>query len=178
MEKVLSRYSVFCLLILLPLVSFPLKASVWGRVNMQGTVIETACAIDTDNRDQTIDMSVMPLNQIMREGHGVKRIFNIRLINCVVGRINEDAIGWQRFQVTFEGRVDNGLFAVEGQARGVALELTDSDGNISTPGKPLPGMNVSAGNRQMNYSLRLVSNSQILRSGEYTSAIRFKMDYY
>ncbi|WP_419246383.1 fimbrial protein [Serratia sp. NFX21] len=178
MEKVLSRYSAFCLLILLPLVSFPLQASGWGRVNMQGAVIETACAIDTESRDQTIDMFILPLSQIIRDGHGLKREFNIRLINCVLGRIDKKSPDWQRFQVTFDGRGDNGLFAVDGPAQGIALELTDNDGNIAAPGKPLPAINISEGDSQLNYSVRLVSNSQVLRSGEYSSAIRFKIDYY
>lgn len=178
MGKILSRHSAFYLLMLLPLLSGPLQAAGWGRVNMQGAVIETACAIDTDSRDQTIDMSILPMSQVIRDGHGVKRAFNIRLINCVLGRKDKKLSDWRRFQVTFEGRVDNGFFAVDGQAQGIALELTDNDGNIASPGKPLPAMDILAKDGQLNYSLRLVSNSQLLRTGEYTSVIRFKMDYY
>lgn len=178
MEKVLSRHSAFCLLILLPMVSCPLQASGWGRVNMQGAVIETACAIDTESRDQTIDMAILPLSQITRDGHGLKRAFNIRLINCFLARLDKNLPDWKRFQVTFDGRVDNGFFAVDGQAQGIALELTDNLGNIAIPGRPLPAINLSEGDGQLNYSLRLVSNAQVLRTGEYTSAIRFKMDYY
>ncbi|CAI1243971.1 TPA: fimbrial protein [Serratia fonticola] len=170
-------YSAFCLLMLLPMQS-SLAAAGWGRVNMQGAVIETACAIDTNSRDQTIDMSVAPLNQIIRDGKGATRSFSIRLVNCVLGRIDENLAKWQRFQVTFDGRVDNGLFGVDGQARGVALQLTDSEGNIVSPGNPTPLLDITEGDRALNYSLRLVSNQQRLRSGEYTSTIRFKMDYY
>lgn len=149
-----------------------------GRVNMQGAVIETACAIDTDSSDQTIDMSVMPLSQIIRDGQGVQHPFEIRLVNCVLGRVDKTQPDWQRFQVTFDGRADNGLFGVEGQARGVALQLADNVGNIATPGEPLPAMDIIAGDHELNYSLRLVSNQQILRAGDYTSTLRFKMDYY
>lgn len=170
-------YSAFCLLMLLPMQS-SVAAAGWGRVNMQGAVIETACAIDTNSRDQTIDMSVAPLSQIIRDGQGAIRPFSIRLINCVLGRIDENLAKWQRFQVTFDGRVDNGLFGVDGQARGVALQLSDSEGNIVSPGNPTPLLDITEGDRALNYSLRLVSNQQQLRSGEYTSTIRFKMDYY
>jgi type 1 fimbria pilin len=95
-----------------------------------------------------------------------------------LGRIDKKLSDWRRFQVTFEGRVDNGLFAIDGQAQGIALELTDNNGNIASPGKPLPAMDIIGKDGQLNYSLRLVSNSQLLRAGEYTSVIRFKMDYY
>ncbi|HHQ4314452.1 TPA: fimbrial protein [Serratia fonticola] len=177
MKQLIIRYSALCLLMLLPIQSSQAAAG-WGRVNMQGAVIETACAIDTDSRDQTIDMSVLPLSQIMRDGQGLTRPFSIRLVNCVLDRIDDNLPQWQRFQVTFDGRVDNGLFGVDGQAQGVALQLTDRYGNIIMPGNPTSLPDIVVGERELNYSLRLVSNQQTLRSGEYTSTIRFKMDYY
>lgn len=145
---------------------------------MQGAVIETACAIDTDSRDQTIDISVMPLTKIIRDGQGLTHPFTIRLVNCVLNRVDDNLTQWQRFQVTFDGRVDNGLFGVDGQAEGIALQLTDRHGNIIMPGNPTPLPDVVVSDRELNYFLRLVSNQQTLRSGEYTSTIRFKMDYY
>lgn len=145
---------------------------------MQGAVIETACAIDTDSRDQTIDISVMPLTKIIRDGQGLTLPFTIRLVNCVLNRVDDNLTQWQRFQVTFDGRVDNGLFGVDGQAEGIALQLTDRHGNIIMPGNPTPLPDVVVSDRELNYFLRLVSNQQTLRSGEYTSTIRFKMDYY
>ncbi|HEJ9055890.1 TPA: type 1 fimbrial protein [Serratia fonticola] len=172
------HYSALCLLMLPPLGNSQAATAGWGRVNMQGAVIETACAIDTNSRDQTIDMSVLPLSQIMRDGHGVTRPFSIKLINCVLDRVDENLPQWRRFQVTFDGRVDNGLFGVDGAAHGVGLQLADNDGNIVAPGIPSPYLDMAEGERVLNYSLRLVSNQQILRSGEYTSTIRFKMDYY
>lgn len=145
---------------------------------MQGAVIETACAIDTDSRDQTIDISVMPLTKIIRDGQGLALPFTIRLVNCVLNRVDDNLTQWQRFQVTFDGRVDNGLFGVDGQAEGIALQLTDRHGNIIMPGNPTPLPDVVVSDRELNYFLRLVSNQKTLRSGEYTSTIRFKMDYY
>lgn len=145
---------------------------------MQGAVIETACAIDTDSRDQTIDISVMPLTKIIRDGQGLTLPFTIRLVNCVLNRVDDNLTQWQRFQVTFDGRVDNGLFGVDGQAEGIALQLTDRHGNIIMPGNPTPLPDVVVSDRELNYFLRLVSNQKTLRSGEYTSTIRFKMDYY
>jgi type 1 fimbria pilin len=178
MKQLGIYYSALCLLMLSPLQNSQAATSGWGRVNMQGAVIETACAIDTNSRDQTIDMSVLPLSQIMRDGQGLTRPFSIKLINCVLDRMDESLPQWRRFQVTFDGRVDNGLFGVDGTARGVALQLADNDGNIVTPGIPSPYLDITEGERELKYSLRLVSNQQILRSGEYTSTIRFKMDYY
>lgn len=40
----------------------------WGKVNMHGAIIDTACAIAAGSRDQTIDMDTIPLGQIIRDG--------------------------------------------------------------------------------------------------------------
>ncbi|WP_426506279.1 fimbrial protein [Serratia proteamaculans] len=179
MKKGISGCAAFCLLILSTTMGVAGAASSgWGRVNMQGAVIETACAIDTQSRDQTIDMSVLPLSQIMRDGQGTTQPFSIHLVNCVLGRFDSRQPDWQRFQVTFDGRADNGLFMVEGQARGVALQIADTSGNIASPGEPLPAVAITEGSKKLNYSLRLMGNKQVLRAGDYTSTLRFKMNYY
>jgi type 1 fimbria pilin len=179
MKQGISGYAAFCLLILSTTMGVAGAASSgWGRVNMQGAVIETACAIDTRSRDQTIDMSVLPLSQIMRDGQGTTRPFSIHLVNCVLGRFDPKRPDWQRFQVAFDGRADNGLFGIEGRARGIALQIADTRGNIANPGVPLPAAGITEGSNQLNYSLRLVGNKQVLRAGDYTSTLRFKMDYY
>lgn len=169
----------FCILVLLLTIEGAAATSTdWGRINMQGAVIETACAIDIDSLDQTIDMSVLPLSKIMRDGQGIALPFTINLVKCVLLRMNNRLANWQYFQITFDGLADNGLFGIEGRARGVALQIIDNAGNVVVPGEPLPMVAISEGGRQLNYSLKLVSNKKLLRSGEFTSAIRFKMDYY
>lgn len=150
----------------------------WGRVNMVGAIIETACAIDISSRDQTINMGVVPIGQIARDGQGVIRPFSIRLVNCILTRNDKTLPDWRRFQITFDGRDDAGLFSVSGAAKGVALQIADGQGNIATPGAPLPFGEIKPSEMLLNYSLRLVSNRQVLRAGEYNSTVKFKMDYY
>ncbi|WP_414891526.1 fimbrial protein [Pseudomonas serboccidentalis] len=149
-----------------------------GRVDMRGSIVETACAIDTLSRDQTIDMATMPLSQIIRDGSGVGRPFSVRLVNCVLPRLGSGLAVWRQFQATFDGRADSGFFGVDGNARGVALMIADSYGSIAVPGAPLPLAELVSGDKVLNYSMRLVGNNQALRSGDYYSTIRFKIDYY
>ncbi|NTY86589.1 type 1 fimbrial protein [Serratia fonticola] len=174
-----NKSLIYCLLFSFasPLAySAPVEA--WGRVNMQGAIIETACAIDTLSRDQTIEMGTLPLSQIARDGRGLPRLFTVHLVRCSLIRPNASLSNWRHFKITFDGRNDSGLFAVDGQAKGVAIEIIDDNGNVALPGSPLPASRILAGDMRLNYSLRLVSNQQVLRPGNYTSALRFKMDYY
>ncbi|EPN2807070.1 fimbrial protein [Serratia marcescens] len=150
----------------------------WGRVNMLGAIIDTACAIDINSRDQTIDMDVIPKSDIIRDGQGRTKPFSIELINCELERSGSKLPEWQHFQVTFDGDAEGGLFGVRGEASGVALQITDKVGNIATPGEPLPLGNVIPGNMQLSYSMKLVSNNHELKVGDYFSSIRFKLDYF
>ncbi|MFK3695133.1 fimbrial protein [Serratia bockelmannii] len=148
----------------------------WGRVNMQGSIIDTACAIAVESREQTIDMDVVPLADIIRDGQGRSKNFSIDLVNCIAERPGKD--DWKQFQVTFDGEADGELFGVNGEASGVALQIIDTAGNIATPGKSLPLMDIVPGDMRLNYTMKLVANNHALKSGDYFSSIRFKLDYF
>ena len=73
---------------------------------------------------------------------------------------------------------DEGLFNIEGDAKGIALRIIDSDGNVAKPGAPLPSGELKSGKMSLNYSIQLVSNHKALHAGEYNSIVKYKMDYY
>lgn len=150
----------------------------WGRVNMIGSIIEAACAIDVFSQDQTINIGILPINQIAQDGLSTKRSFSIQLISCILAKDNQPLPDLRHVQITFDGQADAGAFGVEGEAKGIALQITDSRGNIVMPGVPLPVGNITAKDMLLNYSIRLVKNHQLLHSGEYSSTVKFKMDYY
>jgi type 1 fimbria pilin len=145
---------------------------------MQGSIIDTACAIAAGSREQTIDMDTVPVGDIMRDGQGTTRPFSVELINCELSRPDPQLPDWHHFQVTFDGDADGSLFGVRGEAKGVALEIADSQGNKAMPGEPLPLGEIIPGSMKLDYTMKLVSNSQTLKAGRYTSAVRFKLDYY
>lgn len=148
----------------------------WGRVNMQGSIIDTACAIAVDSHEQSIDMGAIPLADIIRDGQGHSKPFSINLVNCVLERPGKE--DWKHFQVIFDGDLDGNLFSIRGDASGVGLQISDSLGNIASPGKALPFVDITPGSMQLNYSLKLVANNHALKSGDYFSSIRFKVDYF
>lgn len=155
-----------------------------GRVNMAGSILDTACAIEAGSMEQTLDMGVTPLSQLVQHGstlnwhkHGPSREFAIRLVNCVLEQKTSYKHDWQYFLVTFEGPGDGKAFGVTGDAKGVALQIRDSQGNLALPGVPLPRSGLIAGSQNLNFTLSLVGNRQELRAGDYRSTLRFKMDY-
>lgn len=147
-----------------------------GRINMQGSIIDTACAIAVDSRDQVIDMGVIPFADILREGHSKTKHFTIQLINCVLTRPEKP--DWHQFQVTFDGKHDGQYFGVNGDASGISLRITDENGYHVIPGKALPLQALALGERNLNYTLTLMPNQRQLRAGEYFATLRFKLDYF
>lgn len=150
----------------------------WGVVNMQGAIIDTACAIAVESRYQTVDMDVVPIADIIRDGQSQIKPFVIELVNCTLERANKNSPGWKQFQVTFDGDAEGGLFGVSGEAAGIVLQITDAAGNIATPGNPLPRDDIIPGDMRLNYALKLVANNSVLKAGDYSLAVRFKLDYF
>lgn len=152
------------------------SSPLWGRVSMNGSIVNSACAIDTGSYEQTVDMGLLPVGTIRQEGQGPVRPFSIALIGCTLTPYAGDA--WQTFSVTFDGPADGEWFSVSGEAGGVALLLQDAQGQPIYPGQSTPKQAIVPGNSVLHYGLRLVSDASPLRPGEYQSALRFKLEYY
>ncbi|WP_240494297.1 fimbrial protein [Pantoea sp. 1.19] len=147
-----------------------------GRVNMQGSIVDTACAIAVDSQRQTVDMGAMSTAEVLHLNTSHDRPFTIRLVKCVTERPGKP--DWRQFQVTFDGDADGTFFYVHGSVGGVALEIKDRQGNIAIPGKAMPLIDITAGKMDLVYTMRLISNHRPLKTGKFFSVIRFKLDYF
>lgn len=150
----------------------------WGVVNMEGAIIDGACSISSESRDQTINMGYTPIGEVVREGRGTEKPFSLQLIHCDISRSNSKLSDWKHFKLTFDGKADGKFFGLNGGAKGVALEIKDEQGNIAVPGEAMASHGIIPGSMRLDYTIRLVSNNKLLTSGTYTSSVRFKMDYY
>lgn len=180
MNEQIKKTGAFCLLLMPYFISQQAISAGQGegRVNMQGAIIDTACAIATESREQTVEMDIIPISEITRDGQGRSVPFSIELINCVLERADKHLPDWKQFRITFDGHVDGEMFGINGNASGLALRITDAVGNIARPGEALPPVNILPGNYRLNYAMTLISNQRPLKAGDYFSSVRFKMDYY
>ncbi|MFS7367939.1 fimbrial protein [Serratia proteamaculans] len=146
---------------------------------MQGSIVDVPCVIAVNSREQTIDLAVLPVGAVMRDGRGPASLFSIQLVNCTLQPQLPGHGNWARFRVTFVGDVtDSALFGSAGQAEGIGLQITDAAGNVAQSGVPMPAAELASGEMRLDYRLRLVGTHQILRVGAYRTTVRFKMDYY
>lgn len=174
------RYAITgCLLnVLFPVPVLATSSMSDGTVTMTGSIIETPCAIEMDDRNQIIRMKTLPLHQIARDGYGPEEYFDIRLINCTLERLDSSHPDWRAFAVMFDGPSEGNLFSVSGYAKGVGLQIKDDRGNIALPGIPLLPAKLMEGDLTLHYTTSLVSNYARLRVGEHYTALRFNIVYY
>lgn len=163
---------------MMPSVSLAEPVFGWGRVSMQGSIVDTACTIAVESRDQTININVVPVADIMRNGHGSNKPLIIKLSNCDLPRSDHQLKDRKHFQVTFDGDAEGDLFKVQGTASGIALQISDVIGNVAKPGEPLPLEGIIPGDMTLHYTLKLLTNNRDLKAGEYFSSVRFKLDYF
>lgn len=149
-----------------------------GRVSMKGSIIDSACAIATQDREQTVDIGIGTMGEIIRNRRGTERPFSIHLVNCSLNTTNpvNSHKDISQFRVTFDGPSEGGMFRLSG-ASGVGLQIVDINGNVVVPGKSVSAV-LQSSSLQMDYIVRLIGNHRRLNAGEYHSTIRFKVDYY
>ncbi|MCL1031293.1 type 1 fimbrial protein [Serratia sp. arafor3] len=167
------------ILIIMPIASFANHIVIGqGRVNMQGAIIDTACAIKLISREQTVDMAIVTLNDIISNEPGSSKPFSIELTSCALEQSDSSSSAWKYFQMTFDGDAQGDGFGLHGSTSGISLQINDADGNIARPGTPLPSRSITSWDMKLNYTVRLVANNPILKSGKYFSSVRFKLDYF
>ncbi|WP_336219258.1 fimbrial protein [Citrobacter amalonaticus] len=148
-----------------------------GRVNINGSILSSACDIDTGDSYQEITMPKETRGHIKRAGTGEPQDFSIQLTNCSLDSPDESA-GWQYLNIIFDGDDDEGFFRVSGNAGGVALQLQDSHGEIIHPGKSVPWRQTSVADNRLNYQFRLRNTMRSLVVGDYSAIIRYRIEYF
>jgi len=150
-----------------------------GRVSMQGSIIDTACAIDMASLNQSVTLPTVPAASLLSTGEGPSVPFHIQLTDCVLHAQGRTRPDWHTFRVTFDGPAsDATLFDVLGTATGVGLRITSDQGEVAVPGKPMTAGLLTPGTMNLNYRLQLALNHARLVAGEYRAIIRFKLDYF
>lgn len=144
----------------------------YGRVSMQGSIFESACSIDTKERDQSITMDDETIDGNTKSGMKSVSHLSIALINCNSYQ-NDD----NRFVTTFDVPSKKGLFAVSGTLE-TQVKIIDSQGHIALPGQPLPDVSLSTDSQHLNYTLQLVGNNHASNASGTPAVLRLKVDYF
>jgi type 1 fimbria pilin len=151
--------------------------SLTGRVNMEGTILSSACDIDTGDGYQTVDMGTETRGRMVRMNEGDPHPFSIALTHCSLADA-DNPLPWQLIRITFDGEKSDGLFQVSGVASGVALEVTDVNGNIIRPGETMPYKKLTANDIRFDYQIKLKTTMRELMVGDYQAILRYRVEYF
>ncbi|WP_226842319.1 fimbrial protein [Enterobacter cloacae complex sp. I2] len=176
--RTVSQILPFMLMVLLPQeVQSRVPDQGHGTVGMQGSIINTPCAIAVNDIDQAVEMGVSTTGELIHDGLGPAKVFRIHLMGCTLKPQQPLGPDWTWFQVTFDGIPDGELFSIRG-ADGIGLRITDLAGNVARPGIPLPSAMLKPEAQVLEYSLRVVGAPHRLVAGDYRATVRFKVDYF
>ncbi|EPM0023513.1 fimbrial protein [Citrobacter farmeri] len=153
------------------------ELELFGKVNLEGSIISSACDIDTGDGYQSIAMPTETRRHIKRTGEGEPQDFYIRLTNCSLGP-SDNSTAWQYINIIFDGDEDDGMFRVNGNASGVALVLVDRNGTEIHPGQAMPWQQSSVTDNRLDYRIKLKNNLRGLVVGDYSATIRYRVEYF
>lgn len=168
-------------LVLLTCLCAPVLAATHGhgRVRVQGTILDTACAIAAGDTDQSINIGTLPASELLNDGRGPSVPFTVHLVNCVLS--GDDVRGrdhWKDVRIIFDGESDGPhRFALQGAGRGEALAIADEAGAEAAPGKPMPDRTLAPGSMALHYRMWLTADKQALQPGEFHTTVRYFMEY-
>ncbi|HHN8460448.1 TPA: fimbrial protein [Morganella morganii] len=149
----------------------------WGKVTMSGSVVDTACNIDMNSRDQTVNMGELPVNTLNNIGYGPVKNFDIKLTDCHFERYDRPDSKWNSLMITFGGPSENDFFSLSGEAKGIKLLLSDEYNSKVIPGTASLPVNITPGTMYLRYNLQIIKNSQTVTAGNYWTLLNFKIDY-
>ncbi|MCW0306315.1 PAP fimbrial minor pilin protein [Pantoea ananatis] len=154
----------------------PIKDEGQGRVYVNGQILTSACNIHTEDVWQEFVFdSLSP--HILENNNGLnEKRFSIRLVNCDL----RDEDKWRSIAFTLSGEAVShapSLFSLRGEAKGIALKVTDSDGEQALPGIPMHRVVLSQNEHQFDYVMQVVPDGKVFIEGDWAGAIRFTLSY-
>lgn len=147
-----------------------------GKVTVEGSIRNAACAILTGDKNQAIDMGVTTVGEVMNSARvtsNTSNEFRLHFIDCTIPENRAE----DGFFITFDGPVSAGLFDVKG-ADGVGLQIRDAEGQVIVPGMPSRILISEEEKNTLQYELELVGNGKQLKTGEYHSVLHYRIEYY
>jgi type 1 fimbria pilin len=99
----IANFSALSLMIaLVPNVSGMTDQYDWGRITMEGSILNAACTISAENIDQVINLEVVaPKKTMLQHDEEITKSFSVDLTHCVLSPRNEQ-VAAKQFHITVD----------------------------------------------------------------------------
>ncbi|HEM8293624.1 fimbrial protein [Providencia vermicola] len=151
-----------------------------GEIMFKGSVIKAPCGLapGKDGDNQEIDMGQIADAQLTTIGYGKPKDFKINLIGCT---FDPAAANEVKVNVRFDGMStggSNGFLGVTGEAKGVAIRLTDSSAKQVKIGANSDNYSLRTGDNSLLFSAQAVKlDGEDVVAGTYSALASFSLTY-
>ncbi|MCO7580383.1 MULTISPECIES: fimbrial protein [Pseudomonas chlororaphis group] len=149
-----------------------------GRVQLTGSIVDSACSIHMGNDNQTVAFTPLALSSLVSGNTSTQQPLNIHISDCMTSDASHNNAPSQRFELTLEGPPDGKYFATQGTAKGIALRISDEQGRLISPGMLIEHGTRSINSLALNYSLTLVGSGHTLEAGDYHTTIKLSIQHF
>ena len=149
-----------------------------GRVQLTGSIVDTACAMHMGNEGQTVTLQPASLDGLVRGAVTFRRALNIYLSDCGITNTGSSVITSRALKLTFEGEAEGKYFGLQGAAQGVAIQIKDAHGKRIAPGMSLDDSSGAVDTIELNYFLELVGTGTVLQAGDYHATIKLSVQHF
>lgn len=153
-----------------------------GSVTFTGSIIDAPCSISADTVHQDVELGAISQSMLEEKGQSTPTPFTIKLENCA---FEADAGGGSArlnngVSITFTGRpndTNTSLLALDGDAAGAGVVLTDGLQKVISLGKATPLGELTQGTNNIKFYAYLKGADKTVTTGEFTSTASFTLDY-
>ncbi|HEY3591012.1 MAG TPA: fimbrial protein [Buttiauxella sp.] len=145
-----------------------------GQVNFHGFIIEAPCSIVFESISQSVDLGLVATVSLQKSGESTPVPFSLKLEHCVLDAENGSSLASVSF--TGDASTNSDLLKIVGEGQGAGIAIA-KDGNDIKLGTASVGQEMVNGDNVLNFTARLIGDSDNVTPGEYTAIANFAMSY-
>ena len=170
-------------MVLLAVSASGVQAATSGKIEFNGEIMESACAIKPGSEDQIITLPHVAKSQLVNAGVSPTTTFRIELVGCDLGALQDKTI-----ETTFVGSEAGnvpGTLGTSGSAKGVGIGLVDGTGTAVVLGSPTKPQKFQAGDNTLMFGAYLKGRASAtpptpatsVVPGDYAAVASFSLNY-
>ncbi|EKT57789.1 fimbrial protein [Providencia rettgeri] len=151
------------------LLLFSANCLAYNTVRIKGTIFESPCSISPDDAYQTIDMGIIPIKEIEKNGKSKTKNINIKLINCQLKNNQNNLI-----KITLYGmqNANNQL-----NKNGINLIIQDNNGSIIKSETTQYELPLSQRDMNISYDMYMIKSNKLIFSGDFNINLTMVVGY-
>ncbi|HEY3982421.1 fimbrial protein [Cedecea sp.] len=149
-----------------------------GKLALSGSIFSPTCNIDSESRDQTVDfgqLAARPEDSTSRVASS-QTAFTLRLVNCDLQLLKNQSV--DVLLTGIPSQYDPRMLAVDGDAKGIAIEIADSRHRIIPPGIAVNVATLIAGDNELTFNTSLHIFGKRVGAGEFNSTAQILLRYF